>query len=80
MAKFKIDDWALIKGSKLEGFREPLTKVHILEVITQKCEAGIEQTSYQCRIFVKDLKCGWTPSTKESRFREMELEKIKNAD
>lgn len=75
MAKFKIDDWVSVKGSKLKGARTPFYKLHILEIITQKCEAGIVQTSYLCRLFVKDIKYGWSPSTKEARFREMELEK-----
>jgi len=74
VAKFKVGDWGTIKGSMLEGQHQPLTKVHVLEVTTHLCEAGIEQTTYLCRIFVKDLKCGWMPSTTESIFREIEIE------
>jgi len=76
MAKFKIADWAYVKGAKLEGMGGFLTKVHILEVVTQLCEAGIEQTRYLCRIFIKSLRCGWEPAAKEIQFREMELESI----
>ncbi len=76
MAKFKVDDWVFIKGSLLRGQGEPSVKAHILEVTTHLCEAGIEQTTYLCRTFVKDLKCGWASSTKESGFREMELEEM----
>ncbi len=76
MAKFKIDDWALLKGAKLDGQREPSTKVHILEVVTQLCEAGIEQTLYRCRLFAKSSRGGWEPTFREMTFREMELESI----
>ncbi len=76
MAKFKVDDWVIIKGSMYDGQREPSVKAHILEVMTQLCEAGIEQVTYLCRVFVKDLKHGWAASIKETRFREMELEEI----
>lgn len=74
-AKFKVGDWATIIGSKLEGQKEPGTKVRILEVITQLCEADITQYTYLCRIYIKDLRQGWAFGLKEVRFREMELVK-----
>ena len=74
-AKFEVGDWANYAGSKLDGQSEPTTKLHILEVITQLCEAGIEQRSYICRLYVKDLRHGWAFSQEPVKFREMELEK-----
>ena len=75
MAKFKVDDWCIIKmppGEDIIG----RSVAHILEVNTQLCEAGIEQTTYLIISWMKhaDGKHGFI--LKEIRMREIELEKI----
>ena len=74
-AKFKVGDWVNYVGAKLDGQKEASTKLHVLEITTQLCEAGIEQRSYTCRLYVKDPKLhSWAYSSTPTVFREMELE------
>lgn len=67
--KFKVGDWVTIKGL-------PNTQLfHVLEIIQQRCEAGIEQVTYSGRHFVKSsiTDNNFALSTRELRLREMEL-------
>ena len=71
-AKFKVDDWAYIKGT------EKRMKLHITEVITQECTGGC-QVWYKGRAFLRDKEIHWLPgSTKLNKafedFAEIELE------
>ncbi len=71
--KFKVGDWAWLV-LPLKRHNDDLTpppSVHILEVTTQVCEAGISQISYIVRMhqFVN----GQNGVTSPLVFREMEL-------
>ena len=52
-----------------------LIKFHVLEVLTQKCESGIEQILYRCRIHAKQFRGSPAAITKALfDFNEMEVE------
>ena len=70
-AKFKVGDWAKVKVPE-EFEKSGLTPIaHILEVLQQTCEAGIEQTTYIVRLWSDSL--AKRSCSNEMRMREIEL-------
>tara|TARA_Y100000310_G_C20372468_1_gene664162 strand:+ start:181 stop:438 length:258 start_codon:yes stop_codon:yes gene_type:complete len=76
MAKFKVGDYTeMITPSVFES-KDSRHVAHILEVITQTCEAGIEQNTYYARVWTERAGQIATVTT-QMRLRQMELgEKI----
>jgi len=67
-AKFKVGD---ILSPILE--ETDLVKLHVLEVVIQKCNAGIEQIHYLCRVHTKQFR-GSTGVFTKSLFPLNEIE------
>ncbi len=77
IAKYKVGDWVTIKfppssQPKLDKLIVP--KLHILEVRTQLCEAGVQQVTYIGRLWTGhcvDARC-----TRQMEMREIELDEL----
>ena len=69
MAKYKVDDWVLVRGTNGK------VKAHILEVRTQVCSAGIEQIHYVVRTMPATWdKVPWNVRETTTIFNEIEVE------
>ncbi|MGR3292511.1 MAG: hypothetical protein ACUZ9M_00680 [Candidatus Scalindua sp.] len=80
MSKYKVDDWVKIPIPPTLTRDADNCVGHILEVNIQICEAGIEQVSYQVRIWA-DHKGKAISLLDVLTFREMELgEKVEKRE
>ncbi len=81
MAKYKVGDWVEIElpPEIKKADKDARMDARILEVITQTCEAGVEQTSYLARIWTES-KGGIVGCSKEMRIREMEIEGLNTGE
>ncbi len=72
--KFDVND---VLGLVMDSTNK--IKLHVIEVHTQKCPAGIEQIRYICRVFTERFK-GDAPSFigRLFEFNELEVEKFED--